>query len=70
MINDKKIPPGQYYSNKWIIYASLGIPKIDIENWNLEITGNIEQENKFTYKNLEDLSKNIINAYTTNSIEV
>jgi len=60
LINDKKIPPGQYYSNKWTIYASLGIPKIDIEKWNLEITGNIENEAKFTYKKLEDLSKNII----------
>ena len=60
MINDDKIPPGQYYSNKWIIYASLGIPEVELENWNLKIKGNIENENIFTYENLENLSKDII----------
>ena len=60
MINDDKIPPGQYYSNKWTIYASLGIPEVELENWNLKIKGNIENENIFTYENLENLSKDII----------
>tara|TARA_B100000315_G_C14417891_1_gene514110 strand:- start:80 stop:238 length:159 start_codon:yes stop_codon:yes gene_type:complete len=42
LINDEKIPPGQYYSNKWTIYASLGIPKIDIKK--------LESRNNREYK--------------------
>ncbi|KUO80980.1 MAG: oxidoreductase, partial [Vulcanisaeta sp. JCHS_4] len=45
-------PPNQHYIKKFIYYAALGIPKIDIEKWRLRITGEVERPIELTYNEL------------------
>jgi len=44
--------PNQHYIKKFIYYAALGIPKIDIEKWRLKITGEVERPIELTYNEL------------------
>jgi Sulfite oxidase and related enzymes len=46
------IAPNQHYIKKFIYYAALGIPKIDIEKWRLRITGEVERPIELTYNEL------------------
>jgi DMSO/TMAO reductase YedYZ molybdopterin-dependent catalytic subunit len=44
--------PNQRYISRFIYYAALGIPRIDIERWRLSIVGEVERPLEFTYSEL------------------
>ena len=52
---ESKIPPNQRFIPKFIIYAALGIPRIQIEKWRLKITGLVERELEFSYEELKQM---------------
>jgi len=45
-------PPGQHFVKDFIIYSALGVPRVDIENYRLRITGLVERELEFSYDEL------------------
>jgi DMSO/TMAO reductase YedYZ molybdopterin-dependent catalytic subunit len=45
-------PPGQYFVRDFIIYSELGVPRVDIGNYRLRITGLVERELEFSYDEL------------------
>jgi len=51
-LKEELIPPGQRYINKWIIYAALGIPKVNVEEWKLNVTGLVERNLSLSYYEL------------------
>lgn len=54
-----EIPPRQRYIPKFIVYAALGIPKVNIERWRLKVRGLVERELELSYKELlEIMDKN------------
>jgi DMSO/TMAO reductase YedYZ molybdopterin-dependent catalytic subunit len=55
---EKEVPPGQRYVKKFIYYAALGVPKVDINSYKLIILGEVEKRIELTYEQL----LNIINA--------
>ncbi len=49
---ESEMPPGQHWGQKWIIYAALDIPKIDIDKWRLKVTGLVEKPLEYGYEAL------------------
>ncbi|MDA4128284.1 MAG: sulfite oxidase-like oxidoreductase [Thaumarchaeota archaeon] len=52
MSTTQGLPPGQYWGKKWIIYAALGVPKVNAETWRLRIDGQVKNPVEFTYSEL------------------
>jgi DMSO/TMAO reductase YedYZ molybdopterin-dependent catalytic subunit len=38
-----RLPPGQYFTEKWPVLHAGEVPKIDIATWTLELSGEVEQ---------------------------
>jgi len=47
-----ELPPGQRYVRDFIVYAALGLPEVDIQNYRLRVTGCVERELEFSYESL------------------
>jgi DMSO/TMAO reductase YedYZ molybdopterin-dependent catalytic subunit len=47
--------PGQSFARRWAIYAALGVPKINLENWRLSTKGLVEKELNLTFQELQAL---------------
>ncbi|AWR93297.1 sulfite oxidase-like oxidoreductase [Acidianus brierleyi] len=56
-----QLPHGQRYIKKFIYYAALGVPEVDISTYKLKINGLVENKLEFSY---EDLLKMIDTKYT------
>jgi DMSO/TMAO reductase YedYZ molybdopterin-dependent catalytic subunit len=50
-----ELPPGQYYSKRWIIYSALSEPVIKLEDWRLSITGLVERPQTLSFADLQKL---------------
>ncbi|MCY0860035.1 MAG: sulfite oxidase-like oxidoreductase [Sulfolobaceae archaeon] len=50
------LPPGQKYVKRFIIYAELGVPEVDISTYNLSVQGNVKNKFSLTYEELKSLS--------------
>ncbi len=48
----RELPPNQHVVKNFIIYAEFGIPKVEIENYRLNVTGLVKNELSFTYDQL------------------
>ena len=47
-----QLPPGQVWGKRWIIYAALGVPQVDVQKWRLRIDGAVQTPLEFTYQEL------------------
>lgn len=45
-------PPGQKYIKKFIYYAALGVPEVNIQQYRLKISGLVENPIEYTYDQL------------------
>jgi DMSO/TMAO reductase YedYZ molybdopterin-dependent catalytic subunit len=48
----ERLPPGQVWGKKFVVYAALGIPRVDPKNWKLKIDGLVKQPLEYTYYQL------------------
>ncbi|QIW23678.1 sulfite oxidase-like oxidoreductase [Sulfolobus sp. S-194] len=48
----RQSPPNQHYVKKFIYYAALGVPHVDIQKYRLKISGLVENPIEFTYEQL------------------
>lgn len=46
------LPPGQVWGRRFIIYAALGVPRVDIQSWRLRVEGLVERPLELTYGQL------------------
>ena len=44
------LPPGQVWGKKFVIYAALGVPRVDPSTWSLKVDGLVERPLEFTYE--------------------
>jgi DMSO/TMAO reductase YedYZ molybdopterin-dependent catalytic subunit len=51
----ESLPPGQVWGRRWIIYAALGVPEVDIKSWKLVIEGNVKRVAEYSYDELLSL---------------
>jgi DMSO/TMAO reductase YedYZ molybdopterin-dependent catalytic subunit len=49
---DRTLPPGQVWGKRFVIYAALGIPKVDPQSWKLRVDGLVENQLEYTYDQL------------------
>jgi DMSO/TMAO reductase YedYZ molybdopterin-dependent catalytic subunit len=49
---DEGLPPGQVWGKRFVIYAALGIPKVDSQHWKLRVDGLVENNLEYTYDQL------------------
>ncbi|MCH1771122.1 MULTISPECIES: sulfite oxidase-like oxidoreductase [Metallosphaera] len=52
MENQKQMPPGQRPIKRFIYYAALGVPEVNVEEYRFKVTGMVERELSFTYQEL------------------
>ncbi len=51
-----ELPRGQVWTKNWVIYSALGTPEIDVEKWRLKISGYVEVEKEYTYRELIEMA--------------
>lgn len=49
------LPPGQFWGRRFVIYAALGIPKVDVGAWRLRVTGLVKAPLEYTYEQFSGL---------------
>ena len=54
-IDPARLPPGQYYTEKWPVLHAGEVPDIDLATWTLEITGEVEEPVTLSYDELKAL---------------
>lgn len=52
MSSAEVLPPGQFWGKKFVIYAALGIPRINAQDWKLRIDGLVDNPVEFSYDQL------------------
>src|SRR3954463_4975536 len=50
-----RLPPGQYFTDKWPVLHAGDVPKVDLATWTLEISGEVEELVSLTYDELTAL---------------
>jgi len=50
-----RLPPGQYFTDKWPVLHAGDVPKVDLATWTLTISGEVEEPLSLTYEQLTAL---------------
>jgi DMSO/TMAO reductase YedYZ molybdopterin-dependent catalytic subunit len=50
-----RLPPGQYFTEKWPVLHAGEVPKVDIATWTLELSGEVEEPTTLTFEQLREL---------------
>jgi DMSO/TMAO reductase YedYZ molybdopterin-dependent catalytic subunit len=50
-----RLPPGQYYTEKWPVLHAGDVPDVDVATWTLAITGEVEEPVTLSYEELRAL---------------
>ena len=50
-----RLPPGQYYTEKWPVLHAGDVPDVDIATWTLRVDGEVEEPLTLTYDELRAL---------------
>ena len=58
----KRLPPGQYITDKWPVLHAGSVPKTDLATWDLRVFGDVENEIVLSYDELQALPQTEITA--------
>ncbi len=50
-----RLPPGQYFTEKWPVLHAGEVPDVDLATWTLELSGEIEQPVALSFAQLREL---------------
>jgi len=50
-----RLPPGQYFTDKWPVLHAGDVPRVDLATWTLEVTGEVDEPLRLTYEQLTAL---------------
>ncbi len=50
-----RLPPGQYFTEKWPVLHAGSVPDVDLATWNLQVTGDVENPLRLTFDELKAL---------------
>ena len=56
-IDPARIPPGQYYTDKWPVLHAGGVPRVNLETWTFRIFGLVENELTLSWDELLALAE-------------
>jgi DMSO/TMAO reductase YedYZ molybdopterin-dependent catalytic subunit len=61
-VDEGRIPPGQYYTDKWPVLHAGGVPAIDPATWAVRVHGLVERELLVTLADLRSLGRREVTA--------
>jgi DMSO/TMAO reductase YedYZ molybdopterin-dependent catalytic subunit len=50
-----RLPPGQYYTDKWPVLHAGEVPDVDLATWTLQVTGEVEKPLTLSFEELQQL---------------
>jgi DMSO/TMAO reductase YedYZ molybdopterin-dependent catalytic subunit len=50
-----RLPPGQYFTEKWPVLHAGEVPAVDVATWTLELSGEVEQPVVLSFEQLREL---------------
>jgi DMSO/TMAO reductase YedYZ molybdopterin-dependent catalytic subunit len=50
-----RLPPGQYFTEKWPVLHAGEVPDVDIATWTLELSGEVEEPTTLSFEQLQAL---------------
>ena len=56
---DKRLPPGQFETEKWPILHQGDVPEFNETTWNFRLFGEVKEEKFLSYKEIMELPKTI-----------
>ena len=56
-IDPARIPPGQYYTDKWPVLHAGSIPKVDLATWDLNVFGLVKNPVRLSFDELKELGE-------------
>ena len=57
-MTEVELPPNQVWGKKFVIYAALGIPRVDPRQWKLKVDGLVDAPQEYTYDQLVSQPQN------------
>ena len=54
-LDPKRLPPGQYLTEKWPVLHAGTVPQTDLSTWDFKVFGEVEHPNTLTYEELQAL---------------
>ena len=54
-LDPARLPPGQYYTDKWPVLHAGEVPHVDLATWTLQVTGAVEEPLTLTFEQLQEL---------------
>ena len=51
-VDESRIPPGQYYTDKWPVLHAGGVPRIDLATWDFRVFGLVRNPIRVTFDEL------------------
>ena len=60
--NPKRLPPGQYLTDKWPVLHAGSVPSTDLATWDFGVFGSVENEISLSYDELQELPQTEITA--------
>jgi DMSO/TMAO reductase YedYZ molybdopterin-dependent catalytic subunit len=58
----ERLPPGQYFTEKWPVLHYGTVPSVDLANWDFRIGGLVEEQVRLTYQELMALPRKTVHA--------
>jgi DMSO/TMAO reductase YedYZ molybdopterin-dependent catalytic subunit len=51
-VDEARIPPGQYYTDKWPVLHAGGVPAVDLRTWDFRVFGLVRNEIRLSFDEL------------------
>jgi DMSO/TMAO reductase YedYZ molybdopterin-dependent catalytic subunit len=61
-LDPKRLPPGQYLTDKWPVLHAGTVPRTDLATWDFKVFGEVEEPLTLTYEQLQALPQSAITA--------
>jgi DMSO/TMAO reductase YedYZ molybdopterin-dependent catalytic subunit len=58
----RRIPPGQYYTEKWPVLHYGSVPRTDLATWNFRVWGEVEGPFTFTWDEFRQMPRKTVHA--------
>jgi DMSO/TMAO reductase YedYZ molybdopterin-dependent catalytic subunit len=58
----KRVPPGQYVTEKWPVLHYGSVPRVDLATWNFRVWGELENPFSFTWDEFKQMPRTSVHA--------
>ena len=53
----KRIPPGQYFTEKWPVLHYGSVPRVDLKTWDFKVWGEVDNPFEFSWAEFKDMPR-------------